>query len=321
MGTTYSVVLYGDQHDRMAEAVDGAFAELHRLDGLLSPYRPASAWSEINRLAAQGPVAVSPEVFNLISRCLRYSRQSLGTFDITVGPLLRTWGFYKGAGRLPSREDVTAAVARVGYRHVRLDPARRTVRFDMQGLEIDPGGIGKGYAVDRIVEILRQRGFDAALVMASSSSIYGMGAPPGEARGWRVDICDPKRPRQPAAEVFLKNMSLSTSGAFPRALWADGQIFSHIMDPRTGYPAQGMLSVSVVARHAIDSEAWTKPLFILGRSWAEKNRPRLRAYFCEERPGHTKEGLALALSATLPATKGRVQVECPSAGDSGRRMR
>ena len=289
MGTTFSVVLYGHDRDKLEEAAIAAFDEVHRLNDLLSIHRPASVWSEINRLAGQEPVAVSPEVFKLISRCLRYSRRSQGTFDITIGPLMKTWGFFKGAGQLAGRDEVAAALAKVGWRHLRLDQESRTVRFDLEGVEINPGGIGKGYAVDRVVRILRQKGIEAALVMASSSTIYGLGAPPDEARGWKVDIRHPKQPRrQSATQVFLKDMSLSTSGGYAQTFYAGGRSYSHIMDPRTGSPAQAMLLVSVTAPGAIDSEAWTKPFFILGRSWAAKHKPkRLNAFFCEDAPEET----------------------------------
>ena len=286
MGTTYSVVLHGDSQGRMEEAANAAFHEVQRLESLLSVHRSGSALSEINRLAGQEPVTVSPEVFRLIARCVRYSRRSQGAFDITVGPLMKAWGFFKGGGPLPGRDDVAAALARVGYGHIQLDLAAHTVRFGVRGMEINPGGIGKGYAVDRMAGILRRRGFHRALVMASSSSIYGAGAPPGEPRGWKVAIGNPRRPRRDvAAEVFLKDMSLSTSGVYVQAVRAGGMAVSHIMDPRTGCPAPGMLQVSVTAPRAIDSEAWAKPFFIHGRSWAVKNRPaRLNAFFCEDGP-------------------------------------
>lgn len=284
MGSTYSVVLYGDNLDRMDEAINAAFDEVHRLNNLLSIYRPESVWSQINRFAGQRPVKVSPEVFKLISRCLRYSRRSQGAFDITVGPLMKTWGFFKGTGQLPSRDEISAVLNKVGFHHIFLDESARTVRFDIESMEINPGGIGKGYAVDCMVKILRKRGFDTALVMASSSSIYGMGSPPDEARGWKIDISNPKRPmRNSANEVFLKDMSLSTSGGFVQTFWAEGRAYSHIMDPRTGYPATGMLLVSVTAPRTIDSEAWAKSFFIHGRSWAAKNKPKgLNAFFCED---------------------------------------
>jgi thiamine biosynthesis lipoprotein len=286
MGTTFSVVLLGSRRDKLEEAANAAFDEVHRLHKLLSVYRPDSVWSGINRLAARQPVALSPEIFRLLSRCLRYSRRSQGTFDITVGPLMKAWGIYKGDGRVPSPDEIKAALAKVGWSHLRLNPAGRTVRFDTEGVEINPGGIGKGYAVDRMARVLRKRGFDTALLMASSSSIYGMGAPPDEPRGWRVDIRDPRRPRlHSATGVFLRDMSLSTSGGYAQTFHAGGRVFSHIMDPRTGCPAQGMLLVSVTAPRAVDSEAWTKPFFIHGRSWAAKHKPKqIRAFFCEDGP-------------------------------------
>ncbi len=134
---------------------------------------------------------ISPELFQLLSACLKYSRESEGAFDITVGPLMKVWGFYKGTGHLPHRAEVAAALTKVGYRHVHLDPKAQTVRFDQPGVELDPGGIGKGYAVDRMVDVLRKKGIQIALVAGSGSSIYGMGAPPSEPRGWAIDIKNP----------------------------------------------------------------------------------------------------------------------------------
>ncbi len=284
MATTFSVALYGPSG--MEQAAAAAFEEVQRVNQLLSVHRPASVWSQLNRLAGHQPVAVSPEVFALLSQCLHYSRHSQGTFDITLGPLLHAWGFFKGAGRLPRPEELAAALDKTGYRHLQLDPAGRTVRFARAGMDLNPGGIGKGYAVDRIVEILRCRGVTSALVMASSSSIYGLGAPPDEPRGWYIKIRHPLSPsRRSAAAVFLKDLSLSTSGGYVQAFRAAGRVFSHILDPRTGRPAPGMLQVSVTAPRALDSEAWTKPCFIQGRPWAANNLPRgTNAFFCEDGP-------------------------------------
>jgi thiamine biosynthesis lipoprotein len=197
---------------------------------------------------------------------------------------MKVWGFYKGTGHLPHRAEVAAALAKVGYRHVKLDPAAGTVRFDRAGVELDPGGIGKGYAVDRMVDVLRQNGIETALIAGSGSSIYGMGAPPTDARGWRVDIRDPKLPRKTAAEYFLKDMSMSTSGGYEKFFRAEGRTYAHIMDPRTGYPAQGTLSVSVIAPRTLDSEAWAKPYFVNGRQWTMRHRPKeFSVFFCEDR--------------------------------------
>jgi thiamine biosynthesis lipoprotein len=284
MGATYSITLYGYDRARMEAATDAAFDEVGRLNAMLSNYRPASEWSEINRHAAEAPVKVSPELFQLLSACLSYSRQSEGAFDITVGPLMKLWGFYKDFGRLPRRAEIAATLPKIGYRHIHLDAAAQTVWFDRAGVEMDPGGIGKGYAVDRMVDVLRRQGFDTALVSGSDSSIYGMGAPPTEPKGWKVDIKDPWDHRRTAAEVFLKDMSMSTSGSYEKFFRAGGRVYAHIMDPRTGRPAQGSLSVSVIAPRTIDSEAWAKPYFVNGRGWAARHKPaEFRVFFCEDK--------------------------------------
>jgi thiamine biosynthesis lipoprotein len=268
----------------MERAVEAAFDEVQRLDNLLSNYKPESEWSQVNAHGAERPVKVSPELFRLLSDCQGYSRASDGAFDITVGPLMKLWGFYKGSGRLPHKAEVLAALARVGWRHVLLDPAASTVRFDRKGVEIDPGGIGKGYAVDRMVEVLKKSGIAAALVSGSASSVYGLGAPPTEPKGWKVEIRDPKSPAKTAASLFLKNQSMSTSGNYEKFFRAEGRVWSHIMDPRTGFPAPGMLSVSVISPRALDSEAWSKPIFINGRRWTAQHKPAgFRAFLCEDR--------------------------------------
>lgn len=288
MGSSFSLVLFGPDRASLEVAAAAAFAEAHRLDRLLSNYLAESEWSAMNREAASRPFRVTPELFALLSECLEYSRKSEGAFDITVGPLIKVWGFYKGEGGLPQPEDVKDALHRVGYRHVQLDPGPRTVRFARPGMELDPGGIGKGYAVDRMVEILKQAGVRNALVSASGSSIYGLGAPPDRPQGWPITIRTPRDPSAVATHVVLKNMSLSTSGRYEKFFWAKARTYSHIVDPRTGYPGQGTSAVSVLAPRTIDSEAWTKPFFINGRAWASTHRPAgFRVFFCEDRPQAT----------------------------------
>jgi thiamine biosynthesis lipoprotein len=283
MGSTYSIVLYDEDRDRMETAAEAAFDEARRLDGLLSNYKPGSAWSQVNQFAAERPVEVPQDLFDLLSACVNYSRKSDGAFDITVGPLMKVWGFYKGSGHLPARGEVKKALASVGYKNILLDPKARTVRFSKKGVEMDPGGIGKGYAVDRMVEVLKEQKIKIALVSASGSSIYAMGAPPGEP-GWKISIRDPKDESKTVQDIVLKDESLSTSGNYEKFFEADGKIYAHIMDPRTGFPAGGMLSVSIITPRTIDSEAWCKPFFINGRAWASKHKPEgTRAYFCEDK--------------------------------------
>src|ERR1700726_2625931 len=203
MGSTYSLVLYGEDRARLEAASEDAFEEVRRLDRGLSNYRPESEWSRGNREAAERPVKVSAELFHLLSACVEYSRQSEGAFDITVGPLMKVWGFYKGTGHLPHRAEIRGAMGRVGYQNILLDAKNNTVRFARDGVEIDPGGIGKGYAVDKMAGILRDDGITFRLVSAGGSSIYGIGTPPNEPRGWRITIRDPKDAAKSVAEVWL----------------------------------------------------------------------------------------------------------------------
>jgi thiamine biosynthesis lipoprotein len=288
MGSTFSVALYGDDRIRMEAAADAALDEVRRLDDLLSNYKPASEWSQVNQSAAAKPVRVSDELFRLLGACWQYSSESEGAFDITVGSLMKVWGFYKGSGHLPHKPEIQAALTKVGYRHMHLDAAAQTVWFDRPGVEMDPGGIGKGYAVDRMVEVLRKMGVRSAFVAGSGSSIYGIGTPPEEPRGWAVKIKDPWDSSKTLADVWLKDMSMSTSGSYEKFFRAEGRIYAHIMDPRTGYPAQGTVSVSVVTPRTIDSEAWAKPYFVNGRQWAMKHRPKdYQVFFCEDRPEKT----------------------------------
>ena len=282
MGTTFTVVAYDESRSRLESAVDQAFEEVRRIDSMLSNYRKDSEWSRVNREAAEQPVAVSRELFRLLAACNGYSRASDGAFDITVGPLLKVWGFYKSSGRLPHRAEIRMALAKTGYKSLILDAEAQTVRFAKPGMEIDPGGIGKGYAIDRMVRVLETAGIRSALISGGGSSIFGLGVPPGM-EGWKVKIRDPKSPGKTIEEVLLNNESMSTSGNYVKFFHAGEKLYGHIFDPRTGYPAEGAVSVSVIAPHTLDSEAWTKPFFILGPRWAARHKLKgFRVFLCED---------------------------------------
>lgn len=284
MGGVFTVTAYGQNRTQLEAAVTESLEEARRLDSLLSNYKAASEWSKVNREAGRTPVAVSKELFQLLEACLQYSRESEGTFDISVGPLMRRWGFFKGSGRYPHRSEIRTAMAAVGYQNIILDRRTQTVRFRNPLTEMDPGGIGKGYAVDRMVAILRESGITSAFITAAGSSMYGLGTPPREA-GWKVVIRHPADRERNVAEVLLKDEAMATSGSLEKYFMAGGNIYSHIMDPRSGYPAQGTLSVSLIGPKAIDTEAWAKPFYILGRDWAARHKPKgMRVFYCPEGP-------------------------------------
>ena len=281
MGSGYTIAVYGEHRGRLASAVRGAFDEARRIDAFLSNYKADSELSRINREAAGGPVKVSAEMMQLLARCLEYSRQSEGAFDITVGPLMRIWSFFKGSGERPSSFAISRARQLVGYRLLRLSMEARTVEFQRSGVELDPGGIGKGYAVDRMAGVLRRAAVTRAFISAAGSSLYAIGAPPDEPRGWYVRIRDPGTAKRTAAELYLKNESLSTSGSYEKFFEIDGKTYSHIMDPRTGRAVEGVASASVLSKLTLASEAWTKAFFVNGRKWSEAHKPaEFRVFLC-----------------------------------------
>ncbi len=262
MGTVFTVVAYGRDRNFLGEVVEQVFQEVDRVDAQMSNYKPESELSAINRDAASHAVLVEPHLFQLLEESVQYSRETDGAFDITVGPLMKHWGFFRGHGRLPSQAEITDVLKRVGYQHIKLDAVARTIRFDEGGIELDLGGIAKGYAVDRGVEVLRSNGITDALVSGGTSSIYALGAPPGE-RGWRVTIRDPYQARKPADTLLLRDYSLSTSGSYEKFFEIGGKTYCHIMDPRTGWPVENMLSTTVLAPSTTESDALSK-LFVLG---------------------------------------------------------
>lgn len=263
MGTVFTIYLYAGSEEQADGLFASAFEEIERLDRTLSNYRPDSELSRINRLAGHEAVTTDPEMFSLLQACLEYSRRSAGTFDITVGPLMRSWGFFRGEGRYPAPWQLDKAREKVGWKKVQLDAGARTVHFAVDGMELDLGGIGKGYAVDRVIRQLRTAGVKAAMVDAGSSTIYALGAPPGK-KGWLVRVPKPGDRTQTISTVVLRDKSLSTSGSYEKFFQLNGRTYCHIMDPRTGEPVEGMLQATVIAADGTTTEALSKPMFVMG---------------------------------------------------------
>jgi thiamine biosynthesis lipoprotein len=263
MGCTGTVRACGPEAEALPAIVGAALDEIDRIDRLMSHYRSDSLLSRVNREAGSGPVAVEPELLDFLAECLRWSRESDGAFDVTVGPLMKAWGFFRDEGRVPNESELAIAGAVVGYRHVELDHVAGTVRFDRLGVELDLGGIAKGYAVDRVVELLRRRAITSALVNLGGSSVCGLGAPPGKA-AWEVGIQDPTDPAKTALTLRLRDRALSVSGSYARFFEQNGIKYAHILDPRTGRPVQGVLSVAILSDSATEGDALDTILFVQG---------------------------------------------------------
>jgi thiamine biosynthesis lipoprotein len=269
MGTTFTIFVYAANQEQASEYFEIAFDEIERVEEALSDYRPTSELSRINRLAANETVTTDPEVFKFLRTSMDFSQRSDGAFDITVGPLMRAWGFFRGKGHYPTPEELSNARKSTGWEHVQLNPQTRTIHFDRQGMSLDPGGIGKGYAVECVVNLLREAGVKIALIDAGSSTIYAMGAPPGE-NGWTIQVPSPGDRAHSISTVVLRDTSLSTSGNYEKFFTLDGKIYCHIMDPRTGEPVQGTLQTTVITPNATDSDALSLIMFVMGPEKSEK---------------------------------------------------
>ncbi len=281
MWTKFEIVAYGTQRARLVEAANAAFEEIERLDRQMSNYSEDSELTYINRNAARQEVIVEKELFELLKLALDYSRTTDGTFDITVGPLMKAWGFFKGQGRLPEPNELKSVMAKTGYSHVTLKESARTIRFDREGVELDLGGIAKGYAVDKAAEILRESGVTSALITCGSS-IYAIGTPPNQPF-WRVDVNNPLDPANRVTSIELKDNALSTSGCYEKIFTLDGKTYCHIMDPRTGYPIQEALSATVIMPNGVDAEVYSKVFMVQGFAKAKdfvKRSKEIRAIVC-----------------------------------------
>src|SRR5262245_2960589 len=278
MGCLYAVVVYGRDQARLREAAAASLDEVDRIDRLMSNYKNDSELSRVNREASKAPVKVDPELFDFIAECLRYSRESEGAFDITVGPLMKAWGFFRGEGRMPSEAELAEARSRVGYRRVILNQKDGTIFFERAGVELDLGGIAKGYAVDRAVAVLKRYGVASALLSAGGSTIYALGAPPGKP-AWEIEVQDPVERGKIATRVRLRDRALSVSGSYEKFFELNGERYSHVMDPRTGRPVQGVLSVAVVTDDGTSGDALDNVFYVLG---AERSRALLSKFHASE---------------------------------------
>jgi thiamine biosynthesis lipoprotein len=243
------------------------FDLLDRLEAQLTVYRPESEVSRLNRTAARGPVKVESRLFDLLHLAGRVHADTAGCFDAAMGTLLRAWGFFKPPRRVPAPQEL--ATLRWGWSEVALDEDR-TVHFTTPGIELNLGSIGKGYALDRLVERLTRRWkIGTALLHGGSSSLYAKGDPHGTGRGWAVDIRHPWQRSRILHRVYLRDRALGTSAATFQHLIHEGKRLGHVLDPRTGWPAAGLESVSVLAPSAALADALSTAFFVGGLEVAQ----------------------------------------------------
>lgn len=263
MGSSIEVTVYGEK-EVCSKGLDAAFLELARVERLLSVYRLESELMRINTLSNRGGLRVAPELLEIIFKSVDYAERSGGAFDPTCAPLIHLWGFGPTGERtmVPKKEEIELLRRRVGFQHLRIDRQTGQIHLLQEGMELNLGGVGKGYGIDQAVQKLKAAGLTRALV-SCGSTIYGLGIPPGE-EGWRIKIRHPRFDGEEIGSVFLRDQALSTSGDYEKFFVFEGRRFSHLIDPRTGYPAEGVASVSVVAQTATEADALSTAAFVLG---------------------------------------------------------
>jgi thiamine biosynthesis lipoprotein len=272
MGTIFSIIAYCKTSSIFDEVAARAFKEIDRLNRMMSHYDPHSELSEINREVSHRRVGVSLELFDVLERALQLSRETRGAFDITIGPLMKAWGFFQGHGRVPSKYELDRIKKHIGWQHVHLDAATTSIAFDVPDIDLDLGAIGKGYAVDRVAEILNTAGITQALISSGTSSIYALGSAPDQ-DGWRISVCHPYDRRKTISSLWLQNRALSVSGDIEKAFWFEDGFYSHIMEPSRGRPASGVSLSLVISTSAAQSDALSTSFFVGGiemaRSYVE----------------------------------------------------
>ncbi|HZV07257.1 MAG TPA: FAD:protein FMN transferase [Gemmataceae bacterium] len=241
-----------------------AFALLDVLEEQMTVYRESSEISRLNRRAFRGPVRVEDRLFDLLALAERIHRETEGAYDIAAGALIKAWGFFRGPRRVPADAEREAARERAGMQWVTLDAQRRSVYYQKPGVEINLGSIGKGYALDRMADLLREKwGVSRILLHGGTSSVYAGGCPDGEELGWQVAIRHPWEDRR-LARVWLRDRALGTSAATHQHLEYNGRKLGHILDPRTGWPASGIASASVLAPSAAEADALSTAFYVAG---------------------------------------------------------
>ena len=260
MGTYLEVTLWHDEPETAKALIRQLIQEAHRLDTILSNYDPDSALSQLNRYAGTGSMRVPAELFELLELSREFGEKTAGRFDITIGPLMELWQTAAAAKRAPNTFQLNQARALVDYRNLALSRPNDAA-LSRSGMNIDLGGIGKGYAVDRMTTILKTAKVAAALINFGGSSISAIGAPP-EKSAWEIALQDTDGHARGA--IKLRDLALSTSASMGQAWIIDGKKYGHMIDPLSGMPVTEARMATVIAPSATLAEALTKPLVLNG---------------------------------------------------------
>lgn len=263
MGTTVRIVLYAADEESAKSAVKAAFARIAELNAIMSDYQPTSELMRLCEKAGGDPVKVSPELFEVLTKANEFAKLTDGALDVSIGPVVRLWRRARRTREMPKAEEIKKALDLVDYRKIQLDPQGRTVQLMLMGMLLDLGSIGKGYAADAALAVLRQHGITRAFVAIGGDIAIG-DAPP-EVEGWKIGVAPLKNPdAAPTHYLKLKNCGVSTSGDSEQFVEIAGKRYSHVIDPKTGVGLLGRRSVTVIAPNATTSDGLDTGFCVLG---------------------------------------------------------
>jgi thiamine biosynthesis lipoprotein len=263
MGTKFRIIVYTPDEATANKATAAAFARIKSLDDSMTDYQPTSELMRLCDKAGGDPVPVSDELFFILQKSMEASRLSDGAFDVTVGPVVKLWRLARRTQRLPDPEKLAAARDLVGWKNVRLDEKEKTVQLLKKGMQLDLGGIAKGYAADEAIAVLKKNGVERALV-AAGGDIAASGPPPGK-EGWTIAIAPLEEAEGAAGPTLtLHDAAVSTSGDAEQFVEIDGKRYSHIVDPKTGLGLVGRMSATVTAPKGVTADGFTKIVAVLG---------------------------------------------------------
>jgi len=265
MGSVATISVYGESTQQIDEAINRVIGEFQNADGLLSVFNPASCVSKLNGAAGREEFLMDPEVVQLFVLARKFSELTNGAFDVTVEPLMRTWGFrnkQKELLRIPSDRELTNLLSSVGYENIVIDMKSQLIGLRNPLAAVDLGGIAVGWTIDRAVAVLREYGVTAAFINHGGDA-YALGIPE-ESDGWRVGIPDPDDPEETIHKMILHNEAIATSGNYQNFVRIGHRRFGHLLDARSGRPDSELLSMTVVAKTALEADAFSTGLFCLG---------------------------------------------------------
>ncbi|WP_239004743.1 FAD:protein FMN transferase [Paenibacillus tepidiphilus] len=261
--TVVNIKIIGDTAEQ--QNMDDIAAMLERMDLEFSRTKENGEVYAINQAAGKEAVAVSDETLDLIKQSIKYGEEMDGLFDVTIGPLVDLWNIGSGGESVPAQADIDQAKSMTNYKDIIIDEAAKTVMLAKEGMIMDLGGIGKGYAADRIADYLKEQGLNSAMINLGGSSIIALGTKPGEVP-WNIGLQDPDKSRgTQLGTIKIADEVIDASGVYERYFIQDGVRYHHILDPRTGFPAQnGLKSITIMSPNATDADALSTGVFLMG---------------------------------------------------------